>query len=69
MVYEIVLNNAQVIKGFASDSSDVLEMMLQHDIYIIQENDQPNMVTYLQPEKVSHFRFPIGGKSVTTPVR
>lgn len=69
MVYEIVLNDGRVVRGFARDSDDILDMMLRHDIYIIQENSHPEMTTYILPDKVSHFRFPSDGKSVVRPVK
>ena len=68
MIYEIVLKDGNIVKGFARDSQDVLEMMLKHDIYIIKENSYPEMITYIMPEKVSYFRFPNDGKSVVQPV-
>lgn len=68
VIYEIILKDGNVVKGFAQDSEDILEMMLKHDIYIVAENNHLDKVTYIMPDKVSYFRFPKDGKSVAKPI-
>lgn len=57
MIYEMVLNNGKVLKCYAENIENILEMILKHDIYIVQENEYSNKVSYVLPENVSHFRF------------
>lgn len=68
MLYEIILNNGEVLKCWTDDITEILEMMVvPDDIFIVKENGFPNMVSYIMPEKVSHFRFPKEHKEVAIP--
>jgi hypothetical protein len=57
MIYEMVLNNGKALKCYAENMENILEMIFRHDIYVVQENEHPNKVSYVLPENVSHFRF------------
>jgi hypothetical protein len=69
--YTIVLKSGIELKCFTEHGVDsIVEMMLQHNngIYIVQENTHPDHVTYLMPDKVSHFRFMSNSKDVGNPM-
>lgn len=58
MIYEIVLVDGKVLKCWTQNVDEIVEMMSKDDIFIVQENDFPGKVTYLMPNRVSHYRFP-----------
>ena len=59
MIYQIVLNNGNVINGWSDDIYSIKQMIVSEKfMYIIQENEHVNMTTYILKENVSHFRFP-----------
>jgi hypothetical protein len=68
MVYQIVLVDGTEINGWTKNVESVVEMMFKHNIYIIQENDFPDKVTYIMPERVSHYRFPKNALGVAKPI-
>lgn len=68
MVYDIVLKSGKELQAVASDSNEVLNMLLQHSIYIVRESEHPSKATYIIPGDVSHIRFPLDGKNVARPV-
>jgi hypothetical protein len=68
MVYQIVLVDGKEINGWTDSAEFVAEMMMKYNIYIIQENDYPDKVTYIMPERVSHYRFPKNALGVAKPI-
>lgn len=68
MIYEIILTNGNVLTCFTKDYNEVLRMIIDHSIYIVRENEHPNKATYIEPEKVSHYRFPLDSSGVARPV-
>ncbi len=69
MVYHIILKSGTVIEAWGENIEKIVEMMICHDLIIIKENSYPNMVTYILPEDVSHYRFPANMEGVAEPVR
>lgn len=67
MLYEIVLLDGTVLKCWTEDYEGIIEMMFKDSIFIVQENEHPNMVTYIMPERVSHYRFPCDDINVAEP--
>lgn len=59
MVYQIILNNGNVINCFSEDIHSFHKIISMEDnFYIVEENEQPKMTTYILKENVSHFRVP-----------
>ncbi|RKJ53632.1 hypothetical protein D7X33_31130 [Butyricicoccus sp. 1XD8-22] len=69
MIYEIVLKSGTVVKCFAENLDNVLEMMLRHDIYIVAENSHPKYSSYIKPDDVDYLRFPLDSEYTTRPVK
>jgi len=67
--YDIILKSGTVIEAWGENIEKIVEMMICHDLIIIQENSYPNMVTYILSEDVSHYRFPANMEGVAEPVR
>ncbi len=69
MIYHIVLKNGDVIEAWGEDMEKIAEMIILHDLIIVQENKYPAMTTYILRENVSHYRFPANMEGVAEPVR
>jgi len=67
MIYEIVLVNGTVLKCWAKNVGEILDMMCRDDVFIVQENAHIDYTTYIMPDKVSHYRFPKGMEGVAEP--
>lgn len=68
MVYDIVLTDGTEILGHSKNYEEVLRMLVEHSIFIVQENNHPEKVTYIMRERISHLRFPKNNKDVAKPV-
>lgn len=68
MVYQIILKNKQIVNAWGENMYTILEMMIEHDIIAVCENEFPNMTTYILREDISHYRFPSEYKGVVKPV-
>ncbi|MGG3986987.1 hypothetical protein [Bacillus smithii] len=67
MIYEIVLIDGTVLKCWAKNIDEILEMVLRDDIFVVQENGYPDKTTYIMPDRVSHYRFPKNMNGVAEP--
>ncbi|MEB5480767.1 hypothetical protein P8825_14460 [Shouchella clausii] len=61
MKYQIVLTNGSTLECWGNSIESIIEMMLKDGLFVVQESQQPQKITYILPEKVSYFRF---GKDV-----
>ena len=68
MVYTIVLKDGQELECCADNADEVVEMQLDHSIFVVKENKTPDHVTYILREDVSHLRLPKTGKNVAQPI-
>ena len=52
MIYQIVLNNGNVINGWSDDIYSIKQMIVSEKfMYTIQENEHVNMTTYILKEE------------------
>lgn len=68
MIYDIVLKDGQELNCWTENIENVIEMMFKHSIFIVRENEHPDKATYIMPEQVSHYRFPVNNIDVGEPV-
>lgn len=68
MIYEIVLKDGMVVTCHTKNFEEVVRMMVEHSVFIVQENEYPEQTTYIMRERISHLRFPKNNKEVAKPV-
>lgn len=68
MLYDIVLKDGAEIVCHSKNYEEVLRMLVEHSIFIVQENSHPEKTTYIMRERISHLRFPKDNKEVVKPV-
>lgn len=56
MEYTLVLNNGKELDCRTDSHDRLIEMLIEHSIYVVQENKFPLESTYVMPEDVSHVR-------------
>ena len=58
MIYELILNNGNVIVCYTNNRvEDLLEMLLLHDICVVRENSEVGKTSYIPRKDVSYFRL------------
>jgi hypothetical protein len=67
MIYEIILVDGTVLKCWTDSVEGIVKMMFRDNIYIVRENEHPELTTYILPERVSHYRFPKDFDGVVKP--
>lgn len=68
MLYDIVLKDGMAVTCHTKNFEEVLRMMVEHSIFIVQENKYPEKTTYIMRERISHLRFPKDSIEVAKPV-
>lgn len=66
MKYTVVLNNGKELECLTDKHDNLMDMLFQHNIFIVQENDFPLESTYIMPKDVSHVR--VAGKDRVLPI-
>lgn len=68
-IYHIVLKSGMEVECFATDMTNILEMMSNNEVYIVQENANPGYSTFIEKDKVAYFRIPTNSKTNIKPFK